>query len=155
MYVTVSSYLLDGLSLSGKSSPDELTGNTLRVYWVMLQNPGEIGPRDVQRKLHFSSPNLAVYHLDKLVELGLAEKMLGQYHLIENVNIGFFKHFARVGRLVFPRQILYASMWSTFVVFIALTFKDWNYYSVFGVILGLLGLVIFWFEAWKTWSLKP
>jgi hypothetical protein len=141
--------------LDAKGSPDDLTGNTLRVYWLMLQNSAEIGPRDVQRKLRFSSPNLAVYHLDKLVELGLADKTLGQYRLTEKVHIGFFKHFARIGKLVFPRQILYASMWSTLVAFIALTFRDWNYYSMFAVVLGLLGLVIFWFEAWKTWSLKP
>jgi hypothetical protein len=49
-----------------------LKGNTLRVYWVLLQSSGSsIRPWEVQRKLGFSSPPLAVYHLDKLVELGL------------------------------------------------------------------------------------
>ena len=142
--------------MNAKNAADELQGNTLRVYWIMLQNSKtSVGPRDVQRKLGFSSPNLAVYHLDKLVELGLAEKQLGEYHLAENVNVGVFKHFARVGGFIFPRQVLYASMWSTLFVFLLLTFKDFNFYSLFAFVLGLLGLVIFWFEAWKTWQTRP
>ncbi len=60
----------------------------------MLQDSkNSAGPRDIQRKLGFSSPNLAVYHLDKLVELGLAEKNLGEYYLLDKdrVNVGVFR----------------------------------------------------------------
>jgi hypothetical protein len=139
-----------------KGTPDELQGNTLRVYWVMLQNSkGSVGPRDVQRRLGFSSPNLAVYHLDKLVELGLATKQLGEYYLVDSVGVGFFRQFARVGSYVFPRQMLYASMWTTLFVFLVLTLRSLTFYSLFALIFGLLGLVIFWFEAWKTWSSRP
>jgi len=144
--------------LSKKSSPDELQGNTLRVYWAMLQDTkNSTGPRDIQRKLGFSSPNLAVYHLEKLVELGLAEKNLGEYYLLDKdrVNVGIFKNFMKIGTYILPRQILYASMWSTLLIFLILTFKDFNYYSVFALVLGLLGLIIFWFEAWKSWTLRP
>jgi len=142
--------------LNNKSSPDELQGNTLRVYWLLLQNSKDsIGPRDVQRKLGFSSPNLAVYHLDKLVELDLAKKELGEYCLVDNVNVGIFRHFAKIGGYIFPRQMLYASMWSTLFVFLLLTIKDLNFYSLFAFILGLLGLIIFWFEAWRAWASKP
>jgi hypothetical protein len=142
--------------LSIKGSPDELQGNTLRVYWVMLQNSkGSVGPRDVQRRLGFSSPNLAVYHLDKLVELGLATKQLGEYYLADSVGVGFFRQFAKVGGVVFPRQMLYASMWTTLFVFLVLTLRSLTFYSLFALIFGLLGLIIFWFEAWKTWSSRP
>ncbi len=144
------------IRLDTPSSPDELKGNTLRVYWAMLQNSkSSVGARDIQKKLGFSSPNLAVYHLDKLVELGLAEKQLGEYYLTENVNIGVFKHFAKIGGFIFPRQLLYASMWSTLFAFLLLTFKDFNFYSLFAFVLGLLGLVIFWFEVWKAWGARP
>ena len=52
-----------------------LKGNTLRVYWFLLRAPkGVVGARQTQRQLGFSSPALAVYHLDKLNELELAEK---------------------------------------------------------------------------------
>ena len=96
----------------------QLKGNTLRVYWYLLQsskNPA--GPRDIQRKLAFSSPSLAVYHLEKLVELGLAEKVSGEYHLTKVVDVGVLKQFTKLGSLVLPRHVLYASLWSTLFVF--------------------------------------
>lgn len=142
--------------MSNKGSPDELQGNTLRVYWVMLQNSKKsVGPRDIQRKLGFSSPNLAVYHLDKLVELGLAEKKLGEYYLSDKVNVGLFRQFTKIGGYIFPRQVLYASLWSTLFAFLILTLKDLNFYSLFALVFGLLGLIIFWFEAWKSWGSMP
>jgi len=142
--------------MNSKGSPEQLQGNTLRVYWAMLQDSKpSAGPRDIQRKLGFSSPNLAVYHLDKLVELGLAEKKLGEYYLLDKVNVGVFKQFMKIGGHILPRQMLYASMWTTLFCFFAFAFRDWNFYSVFALMFGLLGLVIFWFESWKSWRLKP
>jgi predicted DNA-binding transcriptional regulator len=41
----------------------ELKGKTLLVYWHLLKSPGlKVGVREVQRKLGFSSPSVAVYH---------------------------------------------------------------------------------------------
>jgi len=55
----------------------ELKGKTLLVYWHLLKSPGlKVGVREVQRKLGFSSPSVAVYHLDKLMSLGLVEKTM-------------------------------------------------------------------------------
>ena len=142
--------------MSVKGSVNELQGNTLRVYLLMLQNSkNSIGPRDVQRKLGFSSPNLAVYHLDKLVELNLAKKDLGEYYLVDTVSIGFFKQFAKIGNYILPRFMLYASFWTTLFVFLVITLKEWSFYSIFAVFLGLIGLTIFWFEAWRSWASRP
>jgi hypothetical protein len=75
-----------------------LKGNTLRVYWHVLRSRGEVvGVRDTQRALGFSSPALAIYHLDKLVELGLVEKANGEYHLVKAVNVGVLKQFVWFG----------------------------------------------------------
>jgi len=61
----------------------ELKGNTLRVYWyVMNAKEQTVGVREVQRALSFSSPTLALYHLDKLKDLGLVSKDTGEYRLI-------------------------------------------------------------------------
>src|SRR4030042_187533 len=134
----------------------QLKGNTLRVYWYLLQsskNPA--GPRDIQRKLAFSSPSLVVYHLEKLVELGLAEKVAGEYHLTKVVDVGVLKQFTKLGSLVLPRHVLYASLWSTLFVFFLSQFRELNFYSLFALVFGFLGAVIFWFEACKTWRSKP
>ena len=134
----------------------KLKGNTLRVYWYLLQSSKKTaGPRDVQRKLSFSNPSLASYHLEKLVDLGLAENVAGEYHLTKVVDVGVLKQFIKFGSFVFPRHVFYASLWSTLFVFFIFQFKELNFYSLFGLVFGFLGTVIFWFEAIKILRAKP
>lgn len=134
----------------------QLKGNTLRVYWLLLQSSNNpTGARDIQKKLKFSSPSLAVYHLDKLVELGLAEKIVGEYRITKIVDVGILKQFTRLGGLILPRHVLYASMWSTLFVFFISQFRELNFYSLFALVFGFLGTVILWFEAFKIWRSKP
>ena len=134
----------------------QLKGNTLRVYWHLLQSSkNPTGPRDIQRKLALSSPSLAVYHLEKLVELDLAEKVAGEYHLTKIVDVGVLKQFTKLGSLLLPRHVLYASLWSTLFVFFLFQFKELNFYSLFALVFGFLGTVILWFEACKIWRSKP
>ena len=78
--------------MSNTRLASELQGNTLRVYWYLINSSrASVGPRDVQRKMGFSSSNLAVYHLDKLVELGIVEKVSGEYHVTRIVDVGVLK----------------------------------------------------------------
>jgi hypothetical protein len=122
----------------------------------MLQYPKRSqGPRNVQRKLNFSSPALAVYHLDKLVDLGLAQKVSGEYNLVKIVNIGMLKQFMKIGNLLLPRYVLYATMFTSLLVFYLLQMKEITFYSVFGIIFGLLSTIIFWYETSRIWLSKP
>ncbi len=134
----------------------ELQGNTLRVYWYLINSSKDsVGPRDVQRKLGFSSPNLAVYHLEKLVDLGVVEKVQGEYHVTRIVDVGVLKQFTKIRGFIFPRQIIYASMWTTLLIFFLYEFRQVNFYSVFALVFGLLGAGILWFEALKNWRNRP
>jgi len=141
--------------LAGDNIASDLRGNTLRVYWALLQKSSPTGPREIQKKLGFSSPNLAVYHLDKLVEMGLAEKTLGEYRLTKTVDVGVLQQFTKIRGFIFPRQILYATMWTTLLSFYILEFRQVNFYSLFALLLGVLGAAILWFETWKAWRNKP
>jgi hypothetical protein len=147
---------MEALSMDEDRIASQLKGNALRVYWILLQSSKEpIGARDIQRKLRFSSPSLAVYHLDKLVELGLAEKVAGEYRLARIVNVGVLKQFTRLGSLILPRHVLYATMWSTLFLFFISQFREFTFYSLFALVFGILGTVILWFEALKIWRSKP
>ncbi|UCF58260.1 MAG: hypothetical protein JSV15_04005, partial [Candidatus Bathyarchaeota archaeon] len=78
--------------LDEKSIASKLKGNTLRVYWHLLRSSSRVvRVRETQRSLGFSSPALALYHLEKLVELGLVQKVRDEYHLVKAVNIGVLK----------------------------------------------------------------
>ena len=134
----------------------ELKGNTLRVYWYLLQSSKSfVGPRQIQRKLGFSSPALAVYHLDKLVELGLAEKVSGEYHLAKIVDVGVLKQFMKLKGFIVPRNVLYAAMFTTLFAFYLSQFREVNFYSIFALIFGLLGTAISWYETIRVWRSKP
>jgi len=142
--------------MSEENIESVLKGNTLRVYWFLLQSPnGVVGAREIQRALKFSSPALAVYHLDKLTELGLADKTNGEYHLVKAVNAGVLKQFVRFGAFMLPRHFLYATMFTTLLIFYLIQFKQVDFYSIFALVLGLLSTGIMWYETIKAWRQKP
>ncbi|MFQ5758383.1 MAG: hypothetical protein ACE5IF_01750 [Candidatus Bathyarchaeia archaeon] len=144
------------------SQPDEeviaskLKGNTLRVYWHLLHtSQNTVGPREVQRELGFSSPALADYHLKKLVTLGLVEKRLGEYRLVREVNVGVLKQFIKLGTLILPRYTLYATLFTTLLIFYITQLRAINFYSLYALILGTLATAILWYETMRAWQQKP
>ncbi len=134
-----------------------LKGNTLRVYWYLLKVPnGSVGARETQRALKFSSPALAVYHLDKLEELGLAEKMPnGEYRVVKTVNVGVLKQFVRFGALMLPRHFFYATMFTTLLVFFLVQFRRVDFYSTFALVITVLATAVTWYETFRVWRQKP
>ena len=96
-----------------------------------------------------------MYHLDKLTELGLADKTNGEYRLVKAVNVGVLKQFVRFGAFMLPRHFLYATMFTTLLIFYLVQFKQVNFYSTFALVLGLLATGIMWYETVKAWRQKP
>jgi len=134
----------------------ELRGNTLRAYWALLNSEDNIvGVRELQRKLGFSSPALASYHLNKLVDMKLVVKERGDYRLVREVRVGILKQFIKLGTFMFPRYVLYATMFTTLLLYLLVNFREFTFYSAFALVLGLLGTVIFWYEAVRVWRQKP
>ncbi len=134
----------------------ELKGNTLRVYWTLLRSEnGVVGVREVQRSLGFSSPNLSLYHLRKLEGLGLVREERGEYRLLREVRVGVLKQFTKMGTLMIPRYMLYATMFTTLLIYFLLQFQEVNFYSVFALIFGVLATTIMWYETIRIWRQKP
>ena len=136
----------------------ELKGNTLRAYWALLNSKdGVIGVRELQRQLGFSSPTLAAYHLNKLVELALVVKERGNYRLQREVKVGVLKQFIKIGTFLLPRYVLYATMF-TILLFFFLTQlgqRGMSFYSNFALFLTILSTVITWYETIRVWMQKP
>jgi len=147
---------LEDTELDEDNVASNLKGNTFRVYWHLLKSSnGVVKVRETQRALGFSSPALAAYHLDKLAELGLVEKTRGEYRLVKVVNVGVLKQFVRFGAFILPRHLLYATMFTTLLVFYLTQFRRIDFYSVFALILGLLSTGVTWYETVKAWRQKP
>jgi len=134
----------------------ELRGNTLKVYWALLNSEnGAMGVRELYRKLGFSTPALASYHLNKLEDLGLVANKGGDYQLVREVKAGILKQFIKLGTFMLPRYILYATFFTTILVFFITQLKEFSFYNAFALIFGLLSTVIFWYETIRVWRQKP
>jgi hypothetical protein len=90
-----------------------LSGTTLKVYRFMVSRGGPIGPRELQRSLHFSSPGLATFHLDKLAKAGLVSKSEDGTFSVDRI---YLKHYVRVRRFLIPRYMFYATLSTAFLL---------------------------------------
>jgi len=129
-------------------------GTTLRVYWYLFRNPKPVGVRETQRALSMSSPSTALYHLEKLRELGVTEKdAMGQYSLKEQVQVGTLKMFLKVGHLILPRYLFYAIFLSTaLAAYVVGTILQNGAVEPTGVIFGVAGAGISWYECARMWK---
>lgn len=135
-----------------------LKGKTLLIYWYLVQQPTHtVGVREVQRALHFSSPSIAVHHLEKLQDLGLVEKKgTGEYVLEEEVKVGILRFFTRVGRFLVPRYLFYSVLFSTMLTaYLTLCLVAGIFPSLYAMMFGLIATIILWFETMRLWRAKP
>jgi hypothetical protein len=135
-----------------------LKGKTLLVYWYMIQQPDHVaGVRQVQRALRFSSPSIAVHHLEKLQDLGLiAKKVTGEYVLQEEVKVGTLSFFMRLGRFLVPRYLFYSVFFTTMLAgYIMLCLSGQVTASFYALVFGFLAMLLFWIETARLWRAKP
>ncbi|MEM3458517.1 MAG: hypothetical protein QXN36_02680 [Candidatus Bathyarchaeia archaeon] len=135
-----------------------LRGKAWKVYWLLLKSGHPLSVREVQKALHFSSPSVAQHHLEQLRELGLVEKQNvgGHYFLVNEVKIGVLRHFVKLGRLLFPRYFFYAVFSTVFyALFLLFLVQGITRENLFIITFGAIVSVIFWYEAFRVWSLRP
>jgi len=135
----------------------ELKGTTLRVYWHLLKSRKPTTIRRLQRSLGFSSPSVASYHLEKLMDMGLVKKdVRGDYGLKKTVSLEAMSSFVRISRLMIPRYMFYTSFFFTLlIVFIVGYAGSLSLQGIFALVFGVSGLVITGYETWRQWRLNP
>jgi len=135
-----------------------LRGKDWNVYWLLLKNGRSMSVREVQKTLRFSSPSVAQHHLEQLRQLGLVKKddVGGNYSLTSEVKIGVLRHFVKLGRLLFPRYFFYALFSTTFyLIYVLVLMQGFTRENLLILMFGAIVSAIFWFEAFRIWSLKP
>ena len=124
----------------------------------MLKTGRPLSVREVQRGLRFSSPSVANHHLEQLRQLGLVEKqdIGGHYVLVGEVKIGVLKHYVKLGKLLFPRYFFYAIFSTVFYLSYLFLFLDaLTRANLFIALFGGAVCAIFWYEAYRVWTMKP
>jgi hypothetical protein len=85
----------------------DVVGTTFEVYLHLLKTK-HASEREVYHDLQMSSPYLATYHLNKLLELKLAHKdQSGVYH-VNAKRFGVLHFFEVTGKWLIPRTLFYA-----------------------------------------------
>jgi len=135
-----------------------LKGKTLLVYWYLLrQSDFKAGVREIQRSLGFSSPSIAVHHLNKLAELGLVKRTkTGEYMLVQEVKVGLLRFFARLGHFLIPRYLFYSVFFTTaLLMYILLYAQTLCIHNFFALLFGGLASAILWIETFRIMKEKP
>ncbi|MFX1607050.1 MAG: hypothetical protein ACFFDD_14245 [Promethearchaeota archaeon] len=134
-----------------------LKGRTMSVYALLLQN-GEMGVRDVQRALGFSSPSLALHHLTKLTELDLVSKDAdGIYSVKRTLRVGSLSLFIKFGTRLLPRFLFLGTLFSAMLVIYLLFFASWPLTGadVMFVSMSIVAILLSFYETRRIWLLKP
>ncbi|HEY4675198.1 MAG TPA: hypothetical protein VIH48_04000 [Candidatus Bathyarchaeia archaeon] len=135
-----------------------LKGKTLIVYWYLLQQSTHtVGVRELQRALGFSSPSIALHHLEKLQDLGLVGRTgTGEYVLEGEVKVGILRFFTRMGRFLVPRYLFYSVLFSTMLMtYLALCVMFQIVPSPYTLMFGVIAALVFWVETVRLWRAKP
>jgi len=134
-----------------------LKGNTLRVYTYIFKVQRS-GIRDVQHNLGLKSASLAQYHLDRLVELGLASKddQTGEYVLAKEIKVEALEQFLKVGSHIIPRFLLYSVVLTVlFVYFAYLTAVVARSIDAWAFVFAIFGVSVLWLETARAWRNSP
>jgi len=134
-----------------------LKGRTMSVYALLLSN-GEMGVRDVQRALGFSSPSLALHHLTKLTELDLVSKDIdGVYSVTRTVRVGSLSLFIKFGTRLLPRFLFLATLFTVMLVVYLVFFVSWPLTGgdIMFIAMSIIAILLTFYESRHIWLLKP
>jgi len=130
-----------------------LHGTTWDIYLCLLTSKKPMGARDIWRKLHLSSPSLAQYHINKLIELDLIKPVLGGKYLIKGGPQGdALKGFFMLrGRLI-PRFVVYSAfLLGMLVAYITFWPFRGDFRDLFTVAASLIAILAFIYEAYNQY----
>jgi len=129
-----------------------LKKSEIAVYWVVFEK-GPLGPREVQRFTNFTSPSKALYHLEKLKDMGILKKnRFGKYYVVKCVNSGILRFYLPIGNRLIPRALIYAILTTLLNATLFMIFH--RSVSLIFFAPSLLAAIIFWYEVFDLWKMK-
>jgi hypothetical protein len=135
--------------LSGK----RIYGKTLDVYLCILTSDEGIGVREIWRKLGFSSPSLAQYHVNKLIDMQLIRTDFeGRYTINDQESIEALRSFLLLRGMLIPRLTIYSALIIGLIVSY-LVYYPWrgDFRDLTVMFIGLFSTSAFIFEAIKQY----
>ena len=128
---------------------------------ILLREGAPIGAREVQRKLSFSSPSVAAYHLEKLYSMKLISRdSSGKFFLEKRSDISNLKDILvlRLASRVYmlPRFSLYLAFFLIMLLGYIFLFTPTRLTTdvVFAVLFGSTAIVVTLYETLRSYNRK-
>ncbi|MCW4050667.1 MAG: hypothetical protein NWE89_13130 [Candidatus Bathyarchaeota archaeon] len=139
--------------MSDVAAGKRIYGKTLDVYLCILTADGGIGVRDVWRALDFSSPSLAQYHINKLLDLKLIETDFdGKYVINDKESIDALRSFLLLRGMLIPRLTIYSALLLGLMVsYVSVYPWRGDFRDLTTMFIGLFSAAAFLFEAVKQY----
>ena len=127
-------------------------GTTYDVYLCILTSNSPIGVREIWRALKLSSPSLAQYHVNKLMELKLIEPKAGKYVTNDQEQLEALRSFLMLRGMLIPRMVVYAALSAGILTSFLLLYPiSWDFRDLVTVAVCLFSIATFSFEAIKQY----
>jgi hypothetical protein len=134
-------------------SMKRIYGKTLEVYMCILTSEGSKGVREVCRDLGLSTPSLAQYHINKLIDLNLIRIDLdGRYRVNDQESIEALNSFLLLRGMLIPRLVIYSALLIGLTISY-LTLWPWrgDFRDLTVLFIGFISASAFIFEAVKQY----
>lgn len=127
-----------------------MSATTWNVYLYILTSKEPVGVREVWRELKLSSPSLAQYHMNRLLELGVVTKTReGKYVANEEKRVEAVRSFVLLYGKLIPRLVFYGALTAgILVVYIIAWPIEWNFRDLTVIAVAVISIVAFFFEAY-------
>lgn len=135
--------------MHGKDAfPSRLTGTTLKVYRLLYKEGKPLGLFEVQKMVGLSSPSVARYHLDKLLNQGLVLEKDGGFVVERAV----FENMIRIRRSLIPLQTTFVFFFGTTLAGLFFIFRPATISSLFvaAVAINVAAIGIFLYQTIDT-----
>jgi len=128
-----------------------LSGVIWDVYLYILTSNEPVGVREVWRGLNLSSPSLAQYHINNLLEARLITQTAdGRYATEEKAKIDVLRNFVLLrGRLISRMTFYGAFILGLFAVYVAVWPIKWDLRDVVVLTVCVSGILAFFYEAYS------
>lgn len=131
-----------------------ISATTWNVYLYILTSREPIGVRDVWRELKLSTPSLAQYHVNKLLELDMiTQTRQGKYVASEEKRVEALRSFVLLYGKLIPRLVFYGALIAGILAFYLIAWPiEWNFRDLTVIAIAVIGIVAFFFEAYIQYS---
>ncbi len=128
-----------------------ISGNTMKVYLhLVTHGPSEL--REVQRGLELSTPSLASYHLNRLIEFGYAKQDKdGKYVAVKEESNEVLSGFQRIGTVLVPQLFFFTVFFTILIFFYSYQALVAPGSAIYLVITSLAVVMLLWYETMRMW----